>query len=79
MGEFGLHMVVFLILVPILYYSLRQIGREQSVLAYILVNGLIGAILYVTTSFSDRTPDIADGEPLFFGYSAGLSAHLYLT
>ncbi|WP_077298185.1 hypothetical protein [Virgibacillus pantothenticus] len=59
-SEFMLHILVSIILVPSIYYSLKQIGQRQSIYTYMLISSLIGAILYVTTSFSTRTPALYD-------------------
>ncbi|AUJ24911.1 hypothetical protein [Virgibacillus dokdonensis] len=60
-GEFMLHMIVSVILVPVIYVALKQIGHEQNPFAYTLLSSLIGAVIYITTSFSERTPDLLDG------------------
>ncbi|RFA36188.1 hypothetical protein CAI16_05175 [Virgibacillus dokdonensis] len=60
-GEFMLHMIVSVILVPVIYVALTQIGHQQNLFAYMLLSSFIGAVIYVTTSFSERTPDLLDG------------------
>lgn len=65
-GEFMLHMIVSVILVPVIYVALKQIGHEQNLFAYTLLSSLIGAVIYITTSFSERTPDLLDGTSFLF-------------
>ncbi|SHH23006.1 MULTISPECIES: hypothetical protein [Virgibacillus] len=60
-GEFMLHMIVSVILVPVIYVALTQIGHQQNLFTYMLLSSFIGAVIYVTTSFSERTPDLLDG------------------
>lgn len=58
--EFALHLIVSVIVVFIIYYGLRKLGREQRTSLYIWINILIGGLLYLTTTFSERTPELVD-------------------
>lgn len=58
--EFSLHILVSITVVIVLYYGLRKVGHEQRVSTYIWLNVLIGGLLYLTTIFSERTPELMD-------------------
>ena len=58
--EFSLHILVSITVVIVLYYGLRKVGHEQRVSTYIWLNVLIGGLLYLTTTFSERTPELTD-------------------
>lgn len=58
--EFLLHVLVSIILVFILYDGLKRINNQARVSYYVAINGCIGAFLYITTSFSERTPEFLD-------------------
>ncbi|WP_019377358.1 hypothetical protein [Virgibacillus halodenitrificans] len=69
-AEFILHLIVSIVLVFMLYYGLSRFKSEKKVLLYIVINTLIGAVLFLTTSFSDRTPELTDGMAFFYWLSA---------
>lgn len=78
--EFLLHIAVSIIVVWILYVGLRKIGYEQRISPYIWINILIGGLLYFTTTFSERTPELTDmvafiywlGGHIIFGALVGI-------
>ncbi|WP_339226425.1 hypothetical protein NSQ77_12890 [Oceanobacillus sp. FSL K6-2867] len=59
-AEFGLHLVVSVLLVLCIYYLFKRYKLQNQMLPYIIVNIVIGYFLFFTTQFSDRTPDLAD-------------------
>lgn len=64
--EFSFHIIVSIIVVIVLYYGLRKMGREEQVSPYIWLNLLIGGLLYLTTTFSERTPQLTDMIALIY-------------
>lgn len=64
--EFLLHLTVSVILVPVLYFLLKRINIHRKIYPYILINVLIGGILFCTTALSQRTPHITDFPALIF-------------
>ena len=58
--EFSFHIFVSITVVIVLYYGLRKVGHEHQVSPYIWLNVLIGGLLYLTTIFSERTPELTD-------------------
>lgn len=70
--EFLLHLFVSIILVPVLYFLLKRINIHRKIFPYIIINLLIGGLLFCTTVLSGRTPDITDTAAL----SLWLSGHL---
>ncbi|MGM8366613.1 hypothetical protein ACLIBG_14240 [Virgibacillus sp. W0181] len=58
--EFLLHVLVSVALVFILYYVLSKLSLQFQVNYYVIINTVIGLILFFTTSFSERTPDVTD-------------------
>ncbi|MCM3398769.1 MULTISPECIES: hypothetical protein [Oceanobacillus] len=64
--EFGLHLIVSIILVLCIYFLLERWKLQNQMLPYIIVNVLIGCILYFTTQLSERTPDLMDRTAFLF-------------
>lgn len=58
--EFLLHVITSVILVLVLYVGIGKIGVKRKCYPYILANLAIGGVLFLTTAFSVRTPDIMD-------------------
>ncbi|MBP1970952.1 hypothetical protein J2Z83_003089 [Virgibacillus natechei] len=58
--EFLLHILVSVALVIILYGVFDKWKMNRKMYPYILANLLIGGLLFVTTTFSVRTPAITD-------------------
>ncbi|WP_249869401.1 hypothetical protein [Oceanobacillus saliphilus] len=58
--EFVLHMIVSVALVFVIYFLFRKKDIHIKMAPYIIVNTLIGALLYLTTALSERTPEITD-------------------
>src|SRR5690625_3877407 len=70
--EFSLHIAVSIIVVWILYVGLRKVGYEHRVSPYIWANVLIGGLLYFTTTFSERTPELTD----MLAFTSWLGGHI---
>lgn len=78
--EFSLHIAVSIVVVWILYVGLKKIGYEYRISLYIWANVLIGGLLYFTTTFSERTPELTDmvaftywiGGHIIFGALVGI-------
>ncbi|WP_067727944.1 hypothetical protein [Oceanobacillus damuensis] len=64
--EFSLHLIVSVVLVYVLYIWLKSRNIQTRPKPYIIINTLIGGLLYGTTALSERTPRIADLEALFY-------------
>lgn len=60
MQEFMLHVFVSVILVIALYFGFGRLGIYRKVYPYILASLTIGGGLFLTTAFSERTPDVTD-------------------
>jgi hypothetical protein len=58
--EFGLHLFVSVLLVFVIYFLFLKWNIVTILIPYILVNALIGGMLYITTILSERTPAIDD-------------------
>lgn len=58
--EFLLHVFVSVILVIILYFGFGRLGIYRKVYPYILASLTIGGVLFLTTVFSEWTPDVRD-------------------
>ncbi|MFC4023456.1 hypothetical protein ACFOUV_06405 [Oceanobacillus longus] len=58
--EFGLHVIISILLVNVIYFLFRKWNITTRLTPYILVNGLVGGMLYSTTALSERTPAIND-------------------
>lgn len=78
--EFSLHIAVSIVVVWILYVGLKKIEYEYRISLYIWANVLIGGLLYFTTTFSERTPELTDmvaftywiGGHIIFGALVGI-------
>lgn len=78
--EFSLHLFVSVIVVLVLFNGLKRAGSERRIAPYIWLNILIGGLLYVTTTFSERTPELTDmiafifwlGGHVIFGALVGI-------
>jgi len=78
--EFSLHIAVSIVVVWILYVGLKKIEYEYRISLYIWANILIGGLLYFTTTFSERTPELTDmvaftywiGGHIIFGALVGI-------
>lgn len=64
--EFGLHLLVSVLLVLCIYFLFKRWKLQNQILPYIIVNVLIGCVLYFTTQFSERTPDLTDMTALMY-------------
>lgn len=64
--EFSFHLVVSVAVTIVLYEILKRFNHHQQMGYYVLFNSLIAVILYPTTSFSNRTPALFDGEALIY-------------
>lgn len=58
--EFSLHIFVSIVLVIGLYWVSKQLRLYWKIYPYIIVNIILGGLLYLTTAFSERTPYILD-------------------
>ncbi|MFZ3579193.1 hypothetical protein [Virgibacillus sp. DJP39] len=65
-AEFTLHVCVSIILVIVLYYSIKKLNLRQNLLIYILMNIVIGVLLWGTTTLSNRTPEFGDVTAFFY-------------
>lgn len=59
--EFSFHLVVSMIVTIVLYGGLKPYDRHHQIAYYVVLNSVIGAILFLTTRFSNRTPELSDG------------------
>lgn len=64
--EFSLHLLVSMIVVIVLYYGLKTLEYERRIAPYIWINVIIGVFLFLTTSFSERTPELTDMVALMY-------------
>lgn len=64
--EFLLHLIVSVIVVYVLYFGLRRLKWQQFITPYVVANLVIACGLFLTTSFSARTPALADLLALFY-------------
>lgn len=64
--ELVLHLIVSVIVVFLLYAIFKRWNMQYRVLPYVLANGVIGVLLYGTTSFSTRTPALLDYFAIFY-------------
>lgn len=62
--EFMLHLLVSVVLVFVLYFSLEN-SSHQLVL-YIVINTAVGGLLFLTTTLSERTPNLTDMGALLY-------------
>lgn len=60
--EFSFHVIISVIVVFVFYWLLKKMRLSHKIIPYMFVNGLIGAMMFTTTSFSMKTPDVLDGE-----------------
>ncbi|WP_404456143.1 hypothetical protein LG329_08895 [Virgibacillus necropolis] len=82
--EFALHVCISIILVILLYYSLKHYNLHQKPSIYICINIIVGMLLWGTTVFSNRTPELMDGTAfsywlighMLYGNIVGLSIKL---
>ncbi|GGJ53470.1 hypothetical protein [Virgibacillus salexigens] len=70
LGEVILHLLVSILLVPMLYIGLLQMNQSRNILAYFFCSSFIGTVLYTTTVFSPRTPNLFDGEAFLYWVGA---------
>lgn len=70
--EFGLHMVISIMLAFILnVYINRKILRKEAIYRFVLrVSLIVGLLLYPTTLLSERTPSVTDANA-FLVWMAG--------
>lgn len=64
--DFSLHIIVSIGVVFVLYYGFKFINWHLKITPYVIANIVIAAGLYLTTSFSNRTPDLADGVAFIY-------------
>lgn len=64
--EFTLHLGVSVMLVFVLYTVFVRRGLSENFSPYVVANVLIGALLFLTTSFSNRTPEFTDGAAFLY-------------
>ncbi|WP_246943911.1 hypothetical protein [Bacillus pinisoli] len=67
-GEFLLHLIVSILLCIILYSLIRRSTwtNKQMMVRIVLINTIIGFLLYPTTALSTRTPALTSLEALSF-------------
>lgn len=58
--EFSFHLIVSVVVVFVLYWIFKKMRMASKLIPYILTSGFIAAMLFTTTSFSSRTPDVLD-------------------
>lgn len=64
--EFSLHLIVSIGVVFVLYYGFKLFKWHLKISSYIIANIIIASGLYLTTSFSDRTPELTDGVAFIY-------------
>lgn len=64
--DFSLHLIVSIGVAIVLYYAFRLTGWHQMSTPYVIANVIIATGLYLTTSFSNRTPDVTDFLAFFY-------------
>lgn len=64
--ELVLHIIISVIVVFVLYAIFKRWGMQYRILPYVLANGVIGVLLYGTTAFSTRTPEVLDYFAIFY-------------
>ncbi|WP_430789989.1 hypothetical protein VBD025_05295 [Virgibacillus flavescens] len=64
--EFMLHVIVSIVLVYVLYFSLKHYELHKKTVVYILITFVVGMLLWVTTTLSSRTPELMDGTALLY-------------
>jgi hypothetical protein len=59
--EFSLHMIISVV-IAIIFYRLiqRKVYAKRIVLTFVIWSLIVGALLYLTTMFSSKTPAIGD-------------------
>ncbi|WP_087973712.1 hypothetical protein [Oceanobacillus rekensis] len=67
--EFALHLMVSILLVFVIYFLFSKWNIVTRLIPYILMNALIGGMLYITTKLSERTPAIDDIVALIYWIS----------
>lgn len=60
--EFSFHLIVSVIVVFVLYWLFKKMRMAHKIMPYVLANGFVAFMLFTTTSFSDRTPDVLDAS-----------------
>jgi len=65
--EFGLHVIISIVLSVILifYFGRKPLSQKSLILRVMWVGLTVGLLLYPTTSLSDRTPEMTDFAALF--------------
>lgn len=58
--EFSFHLIISVIVVFVLYWLFKKMRMASRIMPYVLANGFVAFMLFATTSFSDRTPDVLD-------------------
>lgn len=64
--EFSLHLIVSIGVVFVLYYGFKPLRWQLKIAPYVVANLMIASGLFVTTSFSDRTPELTDVVALLY-------------
>lgn len=64
--ELVLHLIVSVIVIFVLYAIFKRWDMQCRVLPYVMANGAIGILLYGTTAFSTRTPELLDYFAIFY-------------
>lgn len=80
--EFSLHLIVSISVVFVLYFGFMLLNWHQKLTPYIVANIIIAFGLFLTTLFSEVTPEITDfiaflywvGGHAFYGLLLGLMA-----
>ncbi|WP_100009753.1 hypothetical protein [Lentibacillus sediminis] len=65
-AEFMLHLAVSVALVFVLYAAFVRCGWSAKFFPYVVANVLIGALLFLTTLLSNRTPELIDGVAFLY-------------
>lgn len=64
--DFSLHIIVSIGVVFVLYYGFKIFNWHLKIMPYVVVNIIIAGGLYLTTSFSSRTPELSDGVAFIY-------------
>lgn len=84
--EFSFHLVVSVVVVFVLYWIFKKMRLAHKLIPYMLTNGFIAAMLFTTTSFSSRTPDVLDTDAfgwwmlahLIYGLLVGICIRIFV-
>lgn len=68
--DFMFHLIVSMIVVIVLFNCLKYMDRAYNVMDYVWLNIAIAFVLYLTTTFSERTPLLTDWIALAY-WTAG--------